>query len=305
MLANFLNKSKPINFIGLLIFFFVCFLFSVFSEGFTDRNLIETTSILILFLAVFFIYNFVLSKNRLTHDNSYANFLFVLLIISIMTEIANLKTLSFTFIYLLFIRKIYSLRSSKRILEKLFDSGFWLGIFFILEPLSILLFGLIYIASYLHSKITIHTLLVPIVGFITPLIIYFSYFFWIDQTENFNKLFYFESLFDIQLYSELKYRWMIGIVFSLASIAIFIKSIKALSVNNTFKKSWLLLIYHFIILLLFLLFFPQKNGSELIYTLFPVSVILANGIELIKRTLIKNIVLYLFLIGSIITHYFL
>lgn len=305
MLANFLNKSKPINFIGLLIFFFVCFLFSVFSEGFTDRNLIETTSILILFLAVFFIYNFVLSKNRLTHDNSYANFLFVLLIISFMTEIANLKTLSFTFIYLLFIRKIYSLRSSKRILEKIFDSGFWLGIFFILEPLSILLFGLIYIASYLHSKITIHTLLVPIVGFITPLIIYFSYFFWIDQTENFNKLFYFESLFDIQLYSELKYRWMIGIVFSLTTIAIFIKSIKALSVNNTFKKSWLLLIYHFIILLLFLLFFPQKNGSELIYTLFPVSVILANGIELIKRTLIKNIVLYLFLIGSIITHYFL
>ncbi|MGY8909650.1 MAG: DUF6427 family protein, partial [Flavobacteriales bacterium] len=58
---------------------------------------------------------------------------------------------------------------------------------------------------------------------------------------------------------------------------------------------------NFIILLTFLFCIPEKNGSELIYILFPTSIILANGVELIKKKIIKNIVLYLFLIGGIIS----
>ncbi len=305
MLANFLNKSKPVNFIGLLIFFFISFLFSVFSDGFSNDKLLKTLVLALLFLVIFFIYNFIISKNRLTHDNSYAYFLFVLLNVSILSKIEDYVILSLVIIYLLFIRKIYSLRSTKKVFEKLFDSGFWLGILFILEPYSIVLFALIYIASYLHSKITIHTLLVPIIGFITPLIIYFTYFFWSDKLEEFTKLFHFDGIFDIQFYSEPKYIWMTSCIFLLTIFAIFMKSIKALAVNNTFKKSWILLIYNFAILTLFLLFLPNKNGSELIFILFPISVILANGIELIQKKTLKDVVLYLFLIGSIIMVYFL
>ena len=305
MLANFLNKSKPINFIGLLIFFFVSFLFNVFSDGFSGDRILKIIILTLLFLSIFFIYNFIISKNKLTHDNSYAYFIFILLNISFLSELEDYKTLILAIIYLLFIRKIYSLRTSKNVLEKLFDSGFWLGIFFILEPLSILLFILIYIASYLHSKITIHTLLVPIIGFITPLIIHFTYYFWYDQQEEFIKLFNFESIFDFQFYSETKYLWMISVLFLFTICAIFAKSIKALSVNNTFKKSWILLIYNFVILMLFILLHPQKNGSELVFILFPISVILANGIEMIQKKILKNLVLYLFLLGSIIMHYFL
>jgi hypothetical protein len=305
MLANFLNKSKPINFIGLLIFFFFGFIFSIFNDGFSVDILIKSTALLLLFLVVFFIYNFINSKNRLTLDNSYAYFLFTILILSILSEFTNYKILIQAAIYLLFLRKLYSLRSANKILQKLFDSGFWLGVFFTLEPFSISLFILIYIASYLHNKITIHTLLVPIIGFTTPLLLYFAYFFWFDNVEEFTNLFNFEVIFDIQFYSETKYFWMILSVLFFTICAIFFKSIKALSVNNTFKKSWILLIANFSIILLFLLFLPQKNGPELIFILFPVSVILANGIELIKKKVLKNAVLYFLLISSIIVHYFL
>lgn len=305
MLANFLNKSKPINFIGLLIFFFGAFLFNFFNDGFSIDKLLKIAILLLFFLAVFFIYNFIVSKNKLTHDNSYAYFLFTLLTVSILSNLADYRILGLTMIYLLFIRKIYSLRTANKVLEKLFDSGIWLGVFFILEPLSILLFSLIYIASYLYNKITIHTLLTPIIGFITPLIIYFAYFFWFDKTEEFTKLFSFNFTFDVQFYSETKYLYTISCVFFVTIFAVFLKSVRALSVNNTFRRSWILIICNFVILILFILFFPKKNGSELIFILFPVSVILANGVELIQKRLLKNLVLYLFLIGSIITHYFL
>ena len=39
---------------------------------------------------------------------------------------------------------------------------------------------------------------------------------------------------------------------------------------------------------LFLLFLPIKNGSEILFILFPVSVIIANGIEVIRKQLLKT-----------------
>ena len=128
MLANFLNKTKPINFIGLLIFFFLCFSFSVFFtifyDGFTLDKLLKSGILLLLFLGVFFFYNFILSKNKLTFDNSYAYFIFTLLTVCILPELTNYKSLLLTIIYFLFLRKTYSLRSSKKVIQKLFDRGF-------------------------------------------------------------------------------------------------------------------------------------------------------------------------------------
>ena len=309
MLANFLNKSKPINFIGLLIFFFISFLSSVyftfFPDSFTVDSILKSLALLLLFVIIFFIFNFIVGKNKLTFDNSYAYFLFTLLSIIILSDLLDYKSLILTIIYLLFIRKIYSLRSIKSVLEKLYDSGFWLGFFFISEPFSIFLFVLIYVASYLHKKITIQTLLVPIIGFITPLIIYFTYFFWVDKTEKFTNLFSFEFNFNLDFYAQKKYFWTLICLLFFTICTIFFKSIKTLSVNNKFRKSWILLITNFFILIPFLFFLPNKNGSELIFILFPVSVILANGIELIKKNTFKNLVLYFFLVCSIILHYWL
>lgn len=304
MLANFLNKSKPINFITLLIVFFVDFVptlyFAFFTDGFTGDKLLKSILLLFLFLFIFFLYNFIIAKNKLTFDNSYAYFLFTLLIIPILPNLIDYKILILASIYLLFIRKIYSLRSEKNVLEKLFDSGFWLGILCIQEPFFILFILLIFVAALLHKKINIHTLLVPIIGLITPLFIYFTYFFWVDKTEEFINLFKLQLNFDVQVYAQTKYFWLTTILLLFTTLAAFLKSTKVLSINNTFRKSWILLIVNFMILIFFLLFLPEKNGSELIFIWFPASIILTNGIELIKKKALKNGVLYFFLISSIL-----
>jgi len=303
MLANFLNKSKPINFIVLLILFFIGYLFTVFSTFFVNTfngdEFIKSAILMLLFVLVFFVYNFIISKNKLTHDNSYAYYFFTLLTMCFLQELIAYKVLILAIIYLLFIRKLYSLRSSKKVLEKLFDSGFWLGILCIFEPLTIVLFLLIYIASYLHKKITIHTLLVPIIGFITPIFLYFTYFFWFDKTEEFIQNFDFSIHFDAQFYTQSKFNWVFVCLLIFTILSIFFKSIGALSVNNTFRKNWILIITNFSLLLILLLCIPEKNGDEIIYILFPISIILANGVELINKKILKNIVLYFFLISAI------
>ena len=169
MLANFLGKSKPINFIVLLVLFFCFFLVAIYTRFFVDsfslNQLLKSGAILLLFIGIFFFFNFIFKKNRLTFDNSYAFYLFMLFSIIILPSLLAYKTLILFLIHLLFLRKIYSLKSHKRSTEKLFDSSLLLGIAFLIEPFSILFVVLLYGAIYYHQKIIIQTLLTPIIGF--------------------------------------------------------------------------------------------------------------------------------------------
>ena len=307
MLANFLEKSKPINFIVYLGLFFCFFLITVFTGlftgGFAWYKMIESCSFLVLFLIVFFFYNFIVSKNKLTFDNSYAFFLFVLATLLFISKLLILKTLILLIIYLLFLRKIYSLRSSKKVIEKLFDSGFWLGVLFILEPFSLVFAALIYASIFLRKKVSIHTLLTPIIGFASPLIIYFTYLFWNDATEEINQLFFFNNVNNLLIYAKDNTIWIFFIVLLLTIFSIFLKSPKVLSVNNSFKKSWLLLIINAIIAVVFALIITKKDGTEIVFLLVPTSIIIANGFETIEKVLIRNILFGLLLASTILTFF--
>ena len=136
-------------------------------------------------------------------------------------------------------------------------------------------------------------------GFISPLIIFFTYTFWFDKNEEFTRLFYFDTSFSAELYVKSKYIWVIGTTFFLTIFAIILKSSKVLSVNNTFRKNWILLITNFFLLILLTILIPQKTESELIYILFPIAIILANGIELIEKKQFKDMILYFFFIGCV------
>ena len=309
MLAKFLEKSKPINFIVYLVLFFCFFFITVFSnifkEEFTWYNVLESVSYFFIFLSIFFFYHFVVSKNKLTFDHSYSFFLFTLTIILFISKLFEFKVLILLLVYLLFLRKIYSLRSSKKVIQKLFDSGFWLGILCILEPFSLLFSILIFAAILLHQKITIHTLVTPILGFITPLISYFAYLLWKNSIEEFTQLFYFDVINNISIYSEDYTFWIFGVIVLLTISSIILKSPKALSVNNSFKKNWILLIINAIITAVFALIITEKNGSEIVFLLVPSSIIIANGFEVIQKNILKNVLFGLMLIGTIVTFFFL
>jgi hypothetical protein len=304
MLANFLGKSKPINFIILLSLFIGVFIgtsFSLFENTPFDLYLLFKILFFIGFnLVTFFFYNFVVTKNNLTLDNFYAFFTFTILLSYFTGITSNLKTLTILLLYVIFLRKIYSLKSKKNTLSKLFDSGFWLSILFLLEPFSAIFGLLIYTAIFLHKKAIVNNLIAPIIGFITPLIIYFTYCFWFDKLYVFTNLFYFDTFYSFIFNLENRYHWILVLILTLSVMAIFLKSPKAFSVNNSFKKSWILLIINLVVALFFTFFIPNKNDTELLFLLFPAAIIIANGLESVPSNLIKNIVFALFIASAII-----
>jgi len=303
MLANFLGKSKPINFIILLSLFICLFLGTSFSLFYTDSfqfsSLFKTVGFIGLYLIVFFFCNFTISKNNLTLDNSYAFAIFTVLLSYLLPVITSFKTLVILMLYTLWLRKIYSLKSPNKITQKLFDSGFWLAILFILEPFSALFAVLIYAAIFLHQKPIINSLIAPILGFLTPLIIYAAYCFWFDKFFLFTNLFYLDSLNNFVFYSGNNLYWISVCIAVATIISIFLKSPKTFSINNSFKKSWILLLINITIVVFFALSIPEKNGTEFLFVLFPAAVIIANGLETVTNNLIKNLFFILLLISAI------
>ncbi|OAD45452.1 hypothetical protein LPB303_06795 [Polaribacter atrinae] len=155
----------------------------------------------------------------------------------------------------------------------------------------------------MRKKVSFHTLLTPIIGFISPLIIYFAYLFWYDSGEEFKQLFIFNNINSVFIYAKDTTLWIFGTVLLLTISSIFLKSPKALSVNNSFKKSWIILILNSIIAVVFALMISNKNGSEIVFLMIPASIIIANGFEVIEKMIVKNILSGLLLIGTILTFF--
>lgn len=309
MLANFLEKSKPINFIVYLGLFFCLFFgkitFTLFSGDITLYKAFESILFVFLFLSVFFFFNFIVTKNKLTLDHSYAFYLFTLAVTLFFSALFDFKSITIVIIYLLFLRKAYSLRSSKNMIQKIFDGGFWLGIMFLLEPFSILFSIVLCVAILAYQKITVNTIISPIIGFVAPLTVYFTYLLWNNSPEKFNDLFDFVSVHHLFIYKENYTLWIFGVFLFLTLLSILLKSPKVLSINDYFKKSWIVLIINSLIAVVFALLTSEKNGSEIIFFLIPGCIIIANGFEVVKKRILKNILFGLLLLGTIVTLYFL
>ncbi|MGB1041924.1 MAG: DUF6427 family protein [Tenacibaculum sp.] len=299
MLANFLGKSKPVNFVVLFALFLVYFSFSLISKEFSFEILKE----LFWFLVVFSVFNFIITKNQLTFDNSYA-FLFFVILIGFFSDVIAINTTFFACLtVLLFLRKVYSLQSSKNTFHKLFDGGLWLGISFLIEPYTALFGILLYLSIYLHKRYTYQTLLIPIIGFSSPVFLFFTYCFWYDNASNFYQLFNWNLSFNIDYYLNTNYLFPIILIGVFSVFSILLKTPKALAVLNTFRKNWILTLTHLVIALIITLVFKEKSGSELLLVFFPISIILTNGIEMFQKKWIADVVILLFLICSVVVNF--
>ncbi|MCT4700132.1 DUF6427 family protein [Tenacibaculum haliotis] len=296
MLANFFGKSKPVNFIVLFALFLSYFFISSLSKE-LSFNLFKE---LLGFVVLFAVFNFIIAKNQLTFDNSFA-FLFFVILIGFFTDVIAInKTFYACLTVLLFLRKVYSLQSSKNAFHKLFDGGLWLGISFLIEPYTALFGALLYVSIYLHHHFTYQTLLIPVIGFGSVIFLFFTYCFWYDKIADFYLLFDWNFAYNTELYLNINYILPIIFMAIFVFFSIILKSPKALAVLNTFRKNWILVVVHFVISVFIVLLINDKTGSELLFLFFPTAIILANGLELFQKKWISDAILFLLLIGSVL-----
>lgn len=293
MLANFFGKSNPVNFIVIFSIFLGFYLTnSISSISLATLNfslVLEYILMLIFFLVFFFFFNFILSKNKLTLYNSYGFLIFVLLFGFFPDTMSSRHELFLNILVLIYLRRVYSLRSGKDLYKKIFDSGFWLGVLFLIAPKTVLFGILLFLSIWLFQKINFRTLLIPCLGFLAPVLCYVAYFFWFDQTEEFIASFFWYANYNFELFTDSSIFIPTIVLGTLVLISILVKTPKVISISGNYRNYWILILFNLFIAITILLIQNTLNESQLILLFFPISVILTNWLESIQKPFLKNI----------------
>jgi hypothetical protein len=293
MLANFFGKSNPVNFIVVfLIFlgFYIANFFTVNLVQFVDINVILNQLLtIILFLFLFLFYNFILIKNKLTLNNSYGLLLFALFSGFFPPVFSNVTTIFLNLLLLIFLRRVFSLRSNKDVYKKIFDCGFWLGILFLLDSTTVIFGVLIFLSVGMFQKLTVRTLLIPVVGFVTPVFCYFSYCLWEGDTSEFSNLFLWYSNYNFEVYTANKFLFSTLFLGIGSLISIVIKTPKVFLISGDYRKYWILIIFNFFFAITVFLIQNTHQTNKVLLLFFPASVIITNWLESIERGFVKNI----------------
>ena len=302
MIANFFQKTKPIHAIiisGLFLVYFFAAIFVVEPPPFSFLLILKKLGLLFVFIILFFLVRFINRKNFLSEMNAY-----VLLILAILfgafPKAMGMDNLFIAHFLLLFsFRRIYSIRTFKSVSQKLFDSGFWIGTACLFYSFSAVFLVLVFATALVHKKNSIRNILIPIVGFITPLFLAFTYFFITNDVTSFYQKLIVVYSFDFDEYL----KWSILIPFTVLTVltvmSLVLVSIKSASLSNDFKQSWLLIIIHFLCSVYIILMAPSKDGSELLFAFFPLIIMITNYLQLLNRNIFREIVVYTLLTVSL------
>lgn len=302
MIANFFKKSEAANVFNILILLFIFYLsatFFIIEYELSFNFLINKLLILICLLLFVLIVDFIIKKNSLTQDNSYAILLIVLLL-GTFTEAMFVQNIVISNIGLLLgFRKIYSLRSGIKTRQKLFDAGFWIGIATLIYSWSILYLLLVYVGIIVFRKLELKNLLTPIIGLSTPIFIYFSYHFYFDTLWIFYSKFNVEYSLNFNPYNRLILLIPLSYLVLVLLVSTIVLTPKIALVSNKLKFLWAVLLNHLLISTVIVIMSPFKSGSELLFLFFPAAIIITNLLQRSPSLIFKNLILYLFLIISV------
>lgn len=299
MIANFFNQTKPINFLllSVLVFFiYLAALINVDSEPLNFLFFVKKSILLFLAVLTVFAINFIIRKNALTEDNSFAILFYIILCSYFPNSFINEAVFISNFILLLAFRRIYSLRSSIQTKEKIFDSAFWIGIASLFYVWSLFYVILVYAAIVVFRKIDWRNFVIPLIGIITPVFLSYAYLLAFDDLERFYNLWIWEFDLSSQAYNSGHFLFPLVLIGIVALIAIIPTTKRSLLAKIDFKATWTLLIVHLVISLIVVIIAPEKNGSELIFLFFPLSVLFANYLQVISRYWIKESIIYVFIL---------
>ena len=271
MIANFFQKTKPVHAIITSVLFLIYFLAAVFlveKPEYSHLTFFHKLSLLLGFLFLFFLVRFINRKNYLSEMNAYLLLILALLFGTFPRTMEFNNIFIAHFLLLFSFRRIYSIRTFKSVNQKLFDSGFWIGIATLIYSFSAVFSVLVFATALIHKKASIRSFLIPIVGFITPLFLAFTYFFITDDIAPFYQKLTFIYSFDFSNYFELSLLIPIVFLSLLVIVSLGLVSVKSASLSNDIKQSWLLVIIHFLCAVYIVVMAPSKNGSELIFLFF-------------------------------------
>ena len=301
MITSIFKKSKPINFIIVVVLVMLLFVWSNYTTLQTDLWFVlsETGKLFVALFSVF-VLDFIISKNNLTQKNSYTIMVLGLLFLMFPETLKYSDLLIANLLVLFSLRRLVSLHSKLHIKKKLFDAAFWITLAALFYVWVLLFLLIVIVALIYYWQNEAKNLMIPILGILTVFILLLSY------NIIFNDVFIKEGTF--QLYSSLNfetYNSLGHIIILTVAASVYVWSLffyfkNLAEKNKKLRPAYFLVAWTSVIAILIGLIAPDKNGSEFVFLLAPFAIIIANYLETISERWFRETLISLIIIAPII-----
>ncbi|WP_027065463.1 DUF6427 family protein [Maribacter sp. Hel_I_7] len=294
MISSIFEKTKPVNFIILLVFLFLFYWsvqFYLLDSTFSEVELVPSIGVLAILLFSVFIVDFVVKRNKLTGSNSFAILYFTLLFVVFPETLGDNKAIFTSFFLLLAMRRLLSIKSLKNIKLKIFDAGLWICISSIFYEWALLYLLLVFAAIYIYEPKNIRNWLVIISVGVCFILILYGILILLDKPyfiqEHYDFAINYDAIFPIKWWSSLKMS-----LFAILNMALAFSTFIHLSKSGVGKVIIMRLIaFSFVIGLVVNILVTSDNNNAVMITFFPSVIFIVNYLESIKKPKFLELVL--------------
>lgn len=297
MISSIFGKTKPVNFVILFSFIFLLYpitLLFILNRDLTTLQPIKELIVLAVLIFSVFIIDFIVKRNKLTKNNSYAILFFTLLLMLFPNTLGDSNAIFCNFFLLLAMRRILSIKSLKNIKLKIFDASLWILIGSLFYEWAIVYLALVLSAIFIYEPKNLRNWLVilsSVVCFVLILGGFLSVFERLDWLqEHYRFHIDFKNMFAFDLGSSVK----IGL-YILTNLVLIIWAFLKLGKAGVGRIIMIrLVVQSFVLGLLVNLLVLSKDNYALLITFFPSVILITNYVQSIKREKFREI----FLIAS-------
>ncbi|MGK0386290.1 MAG: hypothetical protein ACI849_000899 [Patiriisocius sp.] len=282
MLTSFFGKSSPINYILLSIAIVLGYFLNVFlsQEGLLSLgSLADHVGTILLMVFAVLLLDFIIRKNNVTKNNTFAILLFVLFVLLVPQVYKAIPLILANVFLLLSTRRMLSLKTEKNTVKKIFDATMYITLASLCYGWAILFFIVLYTAILNKTNATFKYLFIPIIGFlgITTLAITYQ----LLSTDSYVWIYdWFSAMhFDFSAYNDLSLLIPSTLLLTLIFWAGSARIISLASLSKKEKPSAITMLLITGISVGIVLASPQKDGSELFFLFAPIAAITSNYIE--------------------------
>lgn len=300
MITSIFSKSKPINYIIVMVVLVIAFALHFFYEVKDGNYTIISFIALSIGLFYVFITDFVISKNDLTKRNSYGIMLLALFFVIFPEVFGNINIMVANLLVLFALRRLFSLHTKRDLTKKFFDAVFWIALSALFYTWAVLYLFVVFIALGYYWQNEGKYIAVSLLGVVTVFILLVLYNIvfkdqYLSQT-NFD----FSYGFDFSDYNSLSEITKLTVVVALYlwSLIFYLKNTS--EKNKTLRPIHTLIILASFIAIIIAVLAPEKNGNEIVFFMLPFSIIVANYIETVDKLWFKEMLVVLLILVPII-----
>ncbi|RMA65970.1 DUF6427 family protein [Ulvibacter antarcticus] len=296
MLTSFFGKSNPINYFILGIFIFVSSFFATFSESYDTlkiTGIIENLLFSVFAVFMMLLLDFIIRKNGLTKNNTYAIFFFSCFLLAV-PEIFSEKSYVVAAVCMLFaIRRILTFTSEKNIEKKILDASLWVMFASFFYFWSLLLFVLLYLALFRKGNLKYKDLLIPIVGACALFVLATAINFLISDSFAWFYEWKSEISLNFSAYNDPSILFPATLVITMLLWMGLFRFFRLTSMQKKERPNAVLILIAIVICVFISLASPLKNGSELLFIIGPLAIIITNYLENSKEFWFRELLLWL------------